>query len=94
MIKSDRSAVAQIAAQQFDEVLIPARPETDRIRRGEAPVLPIRGERIRRRPAIGLEREHVLETPPIGSGAIAAQGEVVVEADPHAGLTRRSDERT
>ncbi len=86
MIDANRPAVPEIVPEQLDEELIAAGAQLHRIGRRQSPILPFRRKGIGRSPAIGLVRQHLLESPSVCTVAITAQREVVIQTQRHPGL--------
>lgn len=76
--------MGEVAPQQFDEHPVAARPQLDRIHGRQSPVLALRGEGVRRAPAVGIQGQDVLIHPGIAPIPVASEGEVVVEPHGHA----------
>ena len=87
MVDPDRAGVAHVGRDQRAERREPLLLEGERIERRQAPVLPGRPERVRRRSDRKAGREALRVGPDLRAARIGADREVAVEADAHSGRT-------
>ena len=81
MIEAYRTGRASRAAYRFDEIAVAGIGVALRMEGGEAPVLAIFVEVVRRRAYANLGGEEVLVGPVVGTDAVGCKGEIVVEAE-------------
>ena len=89
MVDADRAGMAHVGGHQRAERGEALRFERQRMERRQTPVLALGAEQIGRRADRQARREPVGMRPNLRATGIAADGEIAIEADLHAGTCRR-----
>ncbi len=88
VVDTDAARVRQACADGADEGVEAGAAQRERAERGDAPILPLRPERIGRRADRQAGQQVAAAAPRMAAARIHADGEIGDQADPHAGVAR------